>query len=354
MAVNEETIRYSNGLRLTIDEIVDTQTADIARAWGQTWDDLRGDWERSLADLTSGERWPSQTQIRRSRRTLAVLQETEKALNRLTSNGTIRINQDVSRAVDDAERFNRLMMASQYPDSAKRRAGGTAGLSATFNQVDGRALATIVERTTGSVTRLARSISADAYGIILSQLRTGIAIGDNPRTAASKMLSRIQGGFTHGRYRLDNIARTEMLDANRASSMASMRANEDILEGWQWLAELDDRTCPSCWSKHGEVFPMTIPGPDDHQQGRCTSLPATRSWKDLGFEDIDEPESILPNAEDTFNALPDSSKLEIMGPGRLSLLNSGDVSWSDLSTFRLNPDWRGSYVPTPVSALGVG
>jgi hypothetical protein len=101
---------------------------------------------------------------------------------------------------------------------------------------------------------------------------------------------------------------------------------------------------------NGTEFPLTQPGPEDHQQGRCDGLPITRSWQDLGF-DIPEPESAIPDAQEWFNAQPEATKLEIMGPSRLEALNSGKAEWSNLSTYVANPDWRGSYNSTSVSAL---
>src|SRR3546814_11471968 len=69
-----------------------------------------------------------------------------------------------------------------------------------------------------------------------------------------------------------------------------------------WVAQLDRRTCPSCWSQHGSKHALDEPGPLDHQQGRCARLPVTRSWRDLGF-DIDDPPSVVPDAETTFRGM---------------------------------------------------
>jgi len=41
----------------------------------------------------------------------------------------------------------------------------------------------------------------------------------------------------------------------------------------------------------------------------------------------------------------------VLGKERLDLLHSGAIKWDDLSTRRENPDWRPSYVPTPLSDL---
>ena len=88
------------------------------------------------------------------------------------------------------------------------------------------------------------------------------------------------------------IARTEMLDANREAALETRKTNNDILECWEWWAQLDSsRTCISCIAQHGTRHPADEPGPLDHHQGRCVAVPATKSWRELGF-DIDEPDEL--------------------------------------------------------------
>ena len=108
--------------------------------------------------------------------------------------------------------------------------------------------------------------------------------------------------------------------------------------------------CPSCWSMHGSVHNVDDFGPIDHQQGRCTSIPTTKSWADLGF-DIEEPPSVLPDARQVFDDLPAEQQTAILGKDRLDLLRSGQIQWADLATRRSTDGWRDSIVPTPVSAL---
>lgn len=348
MAVTETTIETVHGMRVFVSSVSDAQTLDLVKSWTRTWDSLQDDWDRALTDLTrSAEKWPSQTQIRRSRRTLLALSATEDALNKLASDGTIRITGDIRRAATETARWESLIIASQLPQDPTRP---LAVLAKQFDRVDPIALSSIVERSTKRITNLAPRVGPVVYSGMVNDLVRGIALGSNPLAAARKMFNKLESGFMVGLHRMNIIARTEMLDAVRESSLAQRKANEDVLGGWEWWAELDERACPACWSMHGEVFPHDTPGPDGHPQCRCTALPVTKSWKDLGF-DIEEPESLVPDAEEVFNGLDQQTKLEIMGPGRLALLDSGQTKWSDLSTFKPNPDWRGSYVATPVSQL---
>jgi SPP1 gp7 family putative phage head morphogenesis protein len=158
---------------------------------------------------------------------------------------------------------------------------------------------------------------------------------------------RFEGGLT----RALTIARTETLDAHRAATKASEKANKDILQEWEWHAALNARTCPSCWAKHGTRYPLDQDGPNDHQNGRCARVSVTKSWADLGFKGIDEPAPLTPDAQTEFNNLTPDTQRRIMGAQRLDLLQSGKVKWADLSTVKHTDGWRDSFVVTPVKDL---
>jgi hypothetical protein len=164
------------------------------------------------------------------------------------------------------------------------------------------------------------------------------------------MLRNVEGAFNGGLNRALNVARTELLDAYREASAHVHTANEDVLDGWTWIATLDRRTCPSCWGMHGTHHPLSQPGPWDHQSGRCARIPKLKSWIDLGI-DLPEDEDLTPNAERRFADLSDDDQRAIMGPGRLALLKAGKVTLADLPVRRDTPAWRPSYVPRNLAQL---
>ncbi|MNY49883.1 hypothetical protein D3C86_1853470 [compost metagenome] len=79
-------------------------------------------------------------------------------------------------------------------------------------------------------------------------------------------------------------------------------------------------------------------------------MSVTKSWKDLGF-DIEEPASVTPDAQTVFNGLTEDTQKAIMGRQRLELLQSGEISWADLSKKHSTDGWRDSYGATPVKDL---
>jgi hypothetical protein len=60
---------------------------------------------------------------------------------------------------------------------------------------------------------------------------------------------------------------------------------------------------------------------------------------------------VLPDAQTVLDVMSAADQLAVMGPRRLELLRSGQVSWADLSMRRSTIGWRDSYVPRPVRDL---
>lgn len=212
------------------------------------------------------------------------------------------------------------------------------------------ALDAIVKRTGEQITALHRPLSDDATARVKAHLVRSVAAGENPRATARRITRGIEAEFNGARNRALVIARTELLDAHRAASRETRSANTAVLAGWTWCATLDRRTCPACLAMHGTRHPAGEAGPLGHQQCRCTALPLTRSWRDLGF-DLDEPDDVLPDARAWFDAQPPAVQDHIVGRRVAAALRSGDVEWSALATRRSTSGWRDSYTTTPTSAL---
>lgn len=347
MSVTDETLQLLAELRVAVDATVDAATRDLVKAWSRAWDDLQPLWRDALADLVSQSqdgRWPTRQTIYRAERVLVALDTTQQALEALAATAGVRITSTLADFTSDAAQWQARLISSQLP------APGTAGVAISWNRVDPLALEAIVRRSSEQVTSTLIPMSLEATAVMNRTLIQGITLGQNPRQAAREMLKRTEGGFNGGLTRALNVARTELLDAHRAAAHAQNQANRDLLRGWQWSASFDARTCPSCLAMDGTEFPVDMPGPLDHQQGRCTRLPVTLSWKDLGF-DIEEPPSVAPSAEEWFSGLSRDEQLRIMGPTRLELLDTGKASWGDLATKQSASGWRDSYKPTSVRAL---
>lgn len=345
MAVTAETLRIVDRLRRDLERMTDAQTLALTRAWVDAWDVLAPEFHTALVELLAqaGGGAVSRSAVAKNVRLRDALQATRAMLDSLaTQTGTV-VSNDVGAAVLDALDGHEALIGSQLPPNT-----ATAGVS--FTRMSPDALAAIVERTTEQIHSATLPIPADVERAMKKELIRGIAVGEHPRRTATRIVDRAEGRFNGGLTRALTISRTETLDAHRAATKASEKANKTILQEWEWHAALNARTCPSCWAKHGTRYPLDQDGPNDHQNGRCARVTITKSWKDLGF-DIEEPPSLTQDAEHVFNELTPETQRAIMGPARLDLLKSGQISWADLSTKRETDGWRDSYTATPVKDL---
>ena len=343
MPVGPDTIRLVDGLRVTVLSQLDATDAAIVEAWGRAWNEIVNEWEHAVDALiarSTGGEWPPQSVVLREQRARNALKATREALLGLAESLPVTVADVLPGHLAEQLDAHAAIITSQLP----KRAG------TVVQHLDTSQLTAIVERTAGQVTSLAWPMAARTEAAMKAALVRGVAVGDNPRAVARDMLARVGGAFEGGTARALVIARTEIISAHREAAFRQHKANSDTLRGWVWWSALDRRTCPSCFAKHGTEHTLDERGPDDHQQGRCTRIPLTKSWRDLGFN-TPEPADLTPNAEDVFNRMAPEDQLAIMGRKRLDLLHSGSVSWGDLASKRTTAGWRDSWAPTSVSDL---
>lgn len=349
MAVTNRTLRLLRALRVDIGDQADDVVRDLTAAWVKTWNTLSGEWDRALADAVAlyvrTGAWPPPWHLARLERLVAAQQQTAQALAALAATANTTAGSGATEVVAATAAAEPAIMASQLPASLAAAAAETYAANVAPSALESIALRARQQIHAGTWPLTEQAVEAMRRSLI-----TGVATGAHPTEAAADMLRQVEGVFNGGLTRAINIARTEMLDAYRATSAAVHEANADVLDGWTWIATLDRRTCPSCWAMHGTHHPLEQAGPWDHQQGRCARMPKVKSWAELGIPGV-EDDDLTPDAEKVFTALPLHEQLAVMGPGRLALLNTGRVQWADLAVRRDNQAWRPSYVPRPVREL---
>ena len=345
MAVTDETLLAAADARRRITRMTDEQVVALTKAWIDAWDDLAPLFDEAVLDLLQGAegRLPRAV-VARNRKLQSALRQARATLAELARDANDTLTNDVADAVLDAVQAHQQILRTQLPP-------GTAGVGFDLDAPAPDALDAIVTRTTQQIHSATRPLAGWVVAAMRKELVRGIAVGENPREVARKLIAATQGHFNGGLARATRIARTEMLDAHRNGSLASAKQNKDLLVGWRWQCTLDRRTCPACLAKHGTLYPVDDFGPEGHPQCRCARVDVTKSWADLGFTTVPEPVDDFPDARAWFDGLTEDSQLAIMGPKRLQLLQDGDIGWEDLATLRKSYGWRDSYVATPVKDL---
>lgn len=344
MAWSDESAALILQLRSYLANLEDAHSLQMVPAWARAWDDLAPELEAALNELvldaTDGR--IRRSDLQRSQRLQKALETIQARLDTLVDESGQFVIDKLSDVVDYSGALQERIIGTQLPP------GEQAAVNA-WSRVDAGQITAIVERTTEQITKLSFPLSDEAVTAMRRNLIRGVALGENPRRVAGHMVKHTEGLFNGGLSRATTIARTEMLDAQRAAAQLAEQPNADLLKGWVWLASLSERTCPACWGMNGQEFPLTESGPNGHQNCRCSRGTLTKSWKDLGF-DIPEPPSILPNAERVFGALPTVDQKNILGAGRFKAWQDGNYPMSDWATKRSTPGWRDSYVVSKVPA----
>jgi SPP1 gp7 family putative phage head morphogenesis protein len=336
VAVSKATLRHARTIRVVIDDHVEAALRDLVEAWGLAWDTVVDEWKAAAADLAAtvpAGGWHTRASVLRNVRAQNALQLTMQALDELAQHAGVRILRDMPMILDSQEDLLLKLIGSELPD----------GVEIGWSRVSAGQLDAIVKRAACQIESSLKPLPRDVAAQMKQELIRGVITGSNPNKVASLLVNRLGARFTGGLWRARNIARTEMLDASRAAALQSRQANSDVLAGWRWMCSLASRTCPACLSMNGQLFPIDEPGPDDHPSGRCTAVPVTKSWRDLGI-DLDEPAPVFPDAKAWFGQQSTKTQTDIMGAARLDAYNKGRIGWDQLAVQRDNPGWRRSYV----------
>jgi SPP1 gp7 family putative phage head morphogenesis protein len=102
------------------------------------------------------------------------------------------------------------------------------------------------------------------------------------RRLRGMVLRRIGGvSFKGGIYQtaaneVETLVRTAVHEVANAATVLSYQRNSDVVAGVEWLATLDERTCPRCGPLDGQTWKLDDPAlrrPPEHPRCRCTTIP---------------------------------------------------------------------------------
>lgn len=345
MAVNAVTLRLQSELEAVTGRYVDAVTRALVSRWSQAWHEISAEWESVVGEIiaarTAGET-PHPAQIAQLARTHRALAATAEQLSDLVGEFHDVLEEPLREVVQRTADMTTQVAASQLPDV-------DSPLLQSFTRVDTAAMQAIVDRSMTGVVASSMPLTDDALDAVKASLIRAVPSGWHPDRAAREMLRRTRGAFNGGLTRAMRIARTEMLDAHRAANQAQNQANPTVT-GWVWMASLDSSTCPACLSMHGTIHDVDEFGPAGHPNCRCTALPKTQSWADLGFPELDEPDDLIQTTEAWIADNPQDA-IQALGPDRYQMLADGQITLADLSVRRTNNDWRDSYQATSLSDL---
>jgi len=128
---------------------------------------------------------------------------------------------------------------------------------------------------------------------IRQQINVGLAAGESVPAIAGRIvgIKGAEAGFMGNstraftRRNVRAVVRTTTNHISNAAREATYAENADIIKEVQWVSTLDARTTDICMSLDGQRFKIEQgQRPPAHHQCRSTTVPITKSWKELGIK----------------------------------------------------------------------
>ena len=267
----------------------------------------------------------------------------EQQLQFLLAQVETQVTKFTAIAVNKIANTQRLEIEHGADDALNllRRAysGAPPGLTISFSQLPEGVIQSIVGNLgDGSPLRtLLATFGEEARRDVSSLLINAIAQGQSIRKIARQMQQVTQQPLV----RTLLISRTEVLRAYRQGSIATYSANKDVVKGWTWISAQSARTCIACYMLHGTEHDADEEF-SDHPNGRCTPVPITKSWADLGFEGMPE-QTPIPTGEGLFQRLPSNEQRQILGDAAYRAWKAGAVDLGDFVGVKNDPRWGQSH-----------
>lgn len=267
----------------------------------------------------------------RHTRTQLLLEQVKQEMDRFA----VTASQETVKAQADSVRMageHSVALIEQAPGPLPKGTPIPEGF-AKFNPASVEEL--IGRTAAGSPVRtLLEPLGATAVDVVRGTLVEHAVKGASPRTAAKVLRQELGVPLA----RALTISRTETLGAYREASIRTYAENPQVVQGWRWTAALSPRTCPMCLAMDGKTFPSSTPF-GSHPNCRCTSIPITPSWEELGFTGITDWHVDLPKGADWFAKQSHDVKRRILGPTKLRMYEEEQLTLDTLVGYRNDKTW---------------
>lgn len=312
--------------------------SDMVRVYGGIWRRTKPQLDALLKSIDEAERRGEEVRpsdVARSERLRQLLAQVEQEVGKYAEYADASIRRQQSAAIEaagqHAEALTRAAMGDAPTDEAR--------LALRWNRLPREAMAELVGQLHNGAPLdvLLGELGPEASQRVKDALLEGLAMGRNPRVIARDVRRSMGMPLT----RSLRIARTEVLQSYRRAFLRNLQQNDDVVTGWRWSASHSSRTCLACLAMDGKVFPLDKP-PPMHVQCRCSCIPVTVSWRDLG---VDAPEPDLgETGAEWFASQPASVQREMMGDEAYKAYKAGRVTLDDFVGVRKSRRWGDAVV----------
>ena len=137
--------------------------------------------------------------------------------------------------------------------------------------------------------------NAQVTGNFLRQMRMGVAGGEGLQSLIQRVRGTKENNFTDGimnatKKKAETLVRSSVAAVNNEAIIKTYQANEDLFNGYQWMATLDSRTSDICKARSGLTWDKDFQpvghgigwsAPPAHFNCRSTVIGVLKPWSDL-------------------------------------------------------------------------
>lgn len=162
---------------------------------------------------------------------------------------------------------------------------------------------------------------------MLRNIAGRVLIGDDIASIARGL----EKNFNLTRTTATTLTRTAIQEAHANLALKTFKENDDLVEGVQYIATLDDRTCPICFPFDGEAFYYTptggqksvneMPQIPQHANCRCVYIPIV--------EGFGEKETV--KYDEWFEGQGEGTQRDILGASRFEEWKAGNADLGDFA-----------------------
>lgn len=183
-------------------------------------------------------------------------------------------------------------------------------------------------------------------------IRTGYAQGLTTDDIVRRIRGTKAGGFTDGilggvtKREANAMVRTSLQHVNNAAQQMVYEDNADIIEGYIWIATLDNRTTSTCRSLDGLQFPDKegrSPVPPIHINCRSTTIPKIKGVDLLNNTTRASKDGQVPAAQTYYGWLktqPAPFQDDALGEARAKLFRDGGLSAKKFADLNLDKNFQ--------------
>jgi len=246
-------------------------------------------------------------------------------------------------------------LAEHETDFKKRLLEKEIALDVNFNKLSEDELRKIIrshpfkvsaDSANKQLATLFKDLSEQTTKRIASEIKAGIAEGESIDKIMDRLRGSSGGHFNDGVFNFtknaaESITRTGVINTSNEVSRRMYEQNADIIKNIRIIVTFDSRTCLTCSQKDANnPYPLdNYPQPPFHLRCRCTVVPVTKSYKELGYSDADLPEATRASMDgqvpasmsysDWLESKSESFQRQVLGDYRYTQWQGG----SDLTDF---------------------